>query len=123
MAADPGTYTVRVYAKDGSAAALQANSGNTVVSSPLELKSVTADKSSAAPGETITWTVSAEGGTSVKYCFYLFKDGKILERGAYGTGKTFRYTVSTAGTYTVRVYGKDGSAAALQLTGGSVTVR
>ena len=123
MAADPGTYTVRVYAKDGSAAALQANSGNTVVSSPLELKGVTADKSSAAPGETITWTVSAEGGTSVKYCFYIFKNGKILERGAYGTGKTFRYTVSTAGTYTVRVYGKDGSAAALQLTGGSVTVR
>ena len=121
-ASDPGTYSARVYAKDGSAAALQAESGNTVVASPLVLSGITANKTSAKPGDTVTWTVSASGGSAVKYCFYLFKDGKILQRGSYGTAKTFSYTLSSPGAYTVRVYAKDGSAAALQKEGGKVTV-
>ena len=58
----------------------------------------------------------------MQYCFYLFKDGKILVRGEYGTAKTYSYQAAAPGTYTVRVYAKDGSAAALQLEGGQVTV-
>ena len=119
---EPGNYTARVYAKDGAAEALQLTSAGTTVSSPLMLKSVKPDKSTAAPGDTITWTVSSTGGSAVKYCFYVFKDGKVVDRGAYGTAKTYSYTPDAAGTYTVRVYGKDGSADPLQLNGGSVTV-
>ena len=115
---------MRVYGKDGSAAALQLEGGSvTVAAPPLSLKSVTANKSTASVGNTVTWTVTTAGGSSgVKYCFYVFKDGKIAQRGSYGTAKTCSYKVTAPGAYTVRVYGKDGSAAALQLEGGSVTV-
>ena len=39
--------------------------------------------------------------------FSCFKDGAILERGAYGAANTYTFTAAAAGTYTVRVYAKD----------------
>ena len=123
-ASAPGTYTARAYVKDAAGTIVNLTGGSVTVAAadPLVLNGVSANKTSAAPGETVTWTVSASGGTSVQYCFYLLQNGKILERGSYGTAKTFSYMANDPGTYSVRVYAKDGSAAALQADSGNTVV-
>ena len=119
-----GVYTARVYVKDASGTAVNLTGGKvTVASSPLTIGSITANTASAATGATITWTASASGGTgTLQYCFYIFKDGKILERGAYGTARTYSYTPTAAGTYTARVYVKDASGTAVNKTSGNTVV-
>ena len=121
---ETGTWTVRVYVKDASGTVVTLDNAGTVTvaGGPLTLTGVSANTTSAAVGEAITWTANASGGTAVRYCFYVFKNGQIISRGSYGTAKTFTYTPDSAGTWSVRVYAKDGSAAALQLNGGSVIV-
>ena len=90
---------------------------------PLSVTGITANRSSAKPGEPLTWSASASGGTgSLQYCFYIFKDGKIIERGSYGSTKTYSYKAEAPGTYTARVYVKDSAGTIANLTGGSVTV-
>ena len=121
-----GTYTVRVYVKDSSGTAVSLdNAGRVTVSAaPPVISGVTVNKTSASVGSTLTWTAAASGGSgTLQYCFYVFKDGKIAERGSYGTAKTYSYKATAAGTYTVRVYVKDTSGTTVTLDkAGSVTV-
>ena len=120
-----GTYTVRVYVKDGSGTTVSLDNAGavTVSNTPLSLTGVTPSRTTVTVGESIAWTASASGGTgTIQYCFYVFKDGKISVRGAYSTAKTYTYTPTAAGTYTVRVYAKDGTGTAQNLTGGAVNV-
>ena len=111
--AAPGTYTVRVYVKDSSNAVSAKDNAApvTVTPSPVPvILGVTANKTASGVGQPITWTAVATGGSgTLKYCFYVFKDGKIAERGSYGTSKIYTYTPAAPGTYTVRVYVKDGN--------------
>ena len=105
-----GVYTVRVYVKDskGLTATLDNAAAVTVSAAPPAITGVTASRTTANVGDSVTWTASASGGTgTLQYCFYVFKDGKIAQRGSYGTAKTYTYTPAAAGTYTVRVYVKD----------------
>ena len=119
-----GTYTARVYVKDASGTAVNLTGGKvTVAASPLTIGSITANTASAATGATITWTASASGGVgTLQYCFYIFKDGKILERGSYGSARTYSFKATAAGTYTARVYVKDASGTAINKTSGNTAV-
>ena len=114
-----GSYTVRVYVKDSANTVVnKMSTAITVANAPIAV-SLTVDKARAAVNEKVTWTVSASGGTgSFQYCFYLFKDGKIKERGSYGAAKTKAYTPTEAGTYTVRVYVKDSAGTVKTQEGG-----
>ena len=124
---ETGTWTVRVYAKDstGTVAALD-NAGAVTVTAtrPLTVSDARADKTAAAIGDPITWTASASGGTApYRYCFYVFKDGAVKERGSYGAANTYTCTPTEAGTWTVRVYVKDASGTVATLDkAGAVTV-
>ena len=124
---ETGTWTVRVYAKDstGTVAALD-NAGAVTVTAtrPLTVSDARADKTAAAIGDPITWTASASGGTApYRYCFYVFRDGAVKERGSYGTANIFTYTPTETGTWTVRVYVKDASGTVATLDkAGAVTV-
>lgn len=87
-------------------------SGIIYVSPPkaLKISSVTTNKSSAPVGTPITWTARTSDGTgTIQYCIYVFQNGKIVQRGEYGSENTYTYTLSAAATYTVRVYAKDSS--------------
>ena len=126
QAAAAGTYTVRVYVKDSSGTTVSLdNAGRVTVSAaPPVISGVTVNKTSADVGDTITWTAAASGGSgTLQYCFYVFKDGSVTERGSYGTTTTYSYQPTAAGTYTVRVYVKDTSGSTVTMDqAGSVKV-
>ncbi len=123
----PGTWTVRVYVKDAAGSTVTADkAGSVSVASaePLTIDGVKANKNGAEPGEDITWTVTASGGTGrLQYCFYVFQDGRVVEKSVFGTGRTYTYTAAEAGTYTVRVYVKDATGTTvIENNAGSVRV-
>ena len=55
--------------------------GGTVTIKPLKIEVLKADRKTAEVGDTVTWTVQASGGGAVQYCFYVFRDGKIVNSG------------------------------------------
>ncbi len=121
-----GTWTVRVYVKDGAgvSATLDNAGAVTVTAGAPSISGVTPSKTTASVGSSITWTANASGGTgTLKYCFYIFRNGAVVQKGSYGTAKTVSYTVDAAGTWTVRVYVKDGAGTVATLdNAGKVTV-
>ncbi len=118
-----GSYTARVYVKDGSGAVQEYTGGAVTVPAQEVFALVTADKTEAELGDTVTWTASAIGGTGkIRYCFYLFVNGEAAERGEYDTVNTYSCTVSEAGTYSVRVYVKDGTGEVQEFGGDEVFV-
>ena len=125
-AAEAGSYSVKVYVKDSAGTIVTKTGGNVTVaapSSPLAVTGVTADKTAAKPGDSITWTAAASGGSgTLRYNFYLYKDGALLQKGSYTTAKTFTYTASEAGSYSVKVYVKDSAGTIVTKTGGNVTI-
>ena len=121
-----GNYAVKVYVKDGASAVVTKTGGAVTVSAPaapLSVASVSANKSSSAAGEAVTWTAAASGGTgTLRYNFYIYQDGTLIHKGGYSTSKSITYTPTVAGTYSVKVYVKDGASAVVTKTGGTVTV-
>ena len=121
----PGEYTVKAFVKDGSGATANLTGGKVMVGSsePFAVSSVKADRTMAKIGDTITWTAEASGGTgTLKYCFYVYKDGATVFKGSYGTARTFTYTPAAAGSYSVKVFVKDAAGAMVSLVSGKVTV-
>ena len=120
-----GIWKVKAFVKDSSGTAVSLVGGEVTVGSnePLTVKSLTADKSPAKVGDKITWTASATGGTgTLKYCFYVYNGSTVVQKGTYGTAKTFSYTPTEAGTYKAKVFVKDGAGTVLNKTDGAVTV-
>ena len=123
---EAGTYKGKVYVKDaadtkvsklGTAITVTAGSAAPVISS------IKANKTSAATGETITWTGTAAGGTgTLQYYFIVYKDGTKVKTRAYSTKKTFAYTPEEAGVYKVRVYVKDAADSKVNKLSKGVTV-
>jgi hypothetical protein len=104
---EAGTYKVRAYVKD-STGTVAKNSANVIVSPPLSITSVKANKSSVDVGTAITWKATADGGDGTKtYRFLLYKDGELLTSSKFTTAATYKYTPKVAGTYKVRAYVKD----------------
>ena len=84
---------------------------------------ITPDRAAAAAGETVTWTAEASGGMgALKYRFYVYRDGSPVQKGDYAKANTLSYAPALPGTYTVRVYVKDGNGTWESLTGGAVSV-
>ncbi len=125
-AADTGTYSVKVYVKDSAGTVVTKTGGSCTVggsSAPLAVSGLSVSKTSAASGDTLTWTASASGGTgTLRYNFYVYKDGVVVQKGGYAAAKTFSYTAAEAGTYSVKVYVKDGAGTIVTKTGGACLV-
>ena len=126
-----GTYSVKVYIRyQGSTdGMLQSKEGGSVLvtaaspAGPLSLTGVTPDKTTASIGDTVTWTAAATGGSgTLQFCFYIYKDGAVVQKGGYGAAKTVSYKITEAGTYTAKVFVKDGSGAAANKMSAGVAV-
>ena len=121
-----GTYKVKVFVKDNAGKSASRMSGDTPVTAaaaPPTVVGITADKTSAAVGEEITWTAVVTGGTvPVKYCFYIYQNGTVIHKTGYGTSKTVSYTPTAAGNYTVKVFVKDGLGKTANKVSGSTAV-
>ncbi len=105
---ETGTYTIVGFVSDGDDEQDNLASDDIVVYVPLSITSITADKSNSDTGKPITWTASATNGSGAKtYLFRLFKDNVQLVSGTWGTSRTYSYTPTAAGTYSVVCYVKD----------------
>lgn len=70
--------------------------------------SVTADKKTVNAGDAVTFKASVKNPEgSVQYKFDLYKDGKLISAGSYGSSDKFVYTTADAGEYYVSVTAKD----------------
>ncbi len=102
---------------------LQASVASGTLSIPLAVSSVKANKTSAAVGEKLTWTVTASGGSgTLQYYFILYKDGTKLKTRSYSAANNFSYTPAEAGSYKVRVYVKDAADNKVNKLSAAVTV-
>ena len=125
-----GLTDIYYAADETSWAAITVQSGNTELNSVTihyhavpTITSVTANKTTAAVGEAITWTAKASGGIgTLKYCFFLYKDGTRIKTQAYSTKNTFSYTPTEPGTYKVKAYVKDAADTKVYKTSKGVTV-
>ena len=87
------------------------------------IDSVAADRTAAKPGETVTWTAGASGGSgTLRYCFCVYKDGAVLEKGRYGDENSFSFTPSEAGSYAAKAFVRDGEGTKTSRMGDTVTV-
>ena len=122
----PGAYTALTFVRDTRYVEMaQEESGATDVSVPeLVLTEVTADKTSATVGDTITWTATSTGGYDVIYLFILYRDGVQIAQTVYDSARTYSHTPTAPGVYTVKAYARSrafGASVSKDATGG-VTV-
>ncbi len=122
-----GTWKAKVFVMDGAGTKVSLLGGNVTVtapSSPLTVTGIKANTSMTTVGDPITWTATATGGSgTLKYCFYIYKDGTVIQKGtAYGTGRTVTYAPTSAGIYSAKVFVMDAAGTKISLLGGSVTV-
>ena len=84
---------------------------------------VSANKTSASVGDTVTWTASTSNADgAVTYKFDLYKNGSKISTGNYGSSSTFSYKFTEGGDYYVAVSAKD-SGSNSEVSGKSATIK
>ena len=88
------------------------------ITNPLKITSF--NTSLASPqnaGRKITMSASASGGEgTIKYQFYAYLNGKLVSKSAYSTTKTYVWTPTKAGTYTIKVVARDSKGTVVKTT-------
>ena len=104
----PGTYHIDVYATDGKGQwKVNSRPGILVTgSASLDITSINVNKTSAAPGDTVKYSVSTTGGVT-GYIYCVFRNGQQLTM-TNSTSSSFSYTIPSDGVYTMTVYATDG---------------
>ena len=123
---EAGSYKAKVFVKDSAGKSATRLSGVTTVTdgeAPLAISGLTVNKSTAAVGDPLVWTAAASGGSgTLRYCFYIYRDGTVVQKGSYGTTNVYSYTPTLAGTYSAKVFVKDGAGKSASKTGGNCIV-
>lgn len=111
---EPGTYNIKLYVKDISCDENYEDSASMeflvdeVNREPVVIKEVIMDKKNKLlVGETINIKVIAQGGTDIKYSFFVKQDNKHIESISYGSCSWVNYTPEKPGDYEVEVRVKD----------------
>lgn len=122
----PGEYTVWLSVKDAAGKTADVQGARVVVryaDDSLRVLSVTADKTNAAKGQTITWTAAAQGGRGDKqYRFDIYKGSILIFGTEYGSSDQVSYLVEQGGVYKVKAYVKDEAGTEAFKLGDSVSV-
>ncbi len=105
-----GVYFVHAFARDGSAT--RGIIERYVLMPPLTVLSVTADKTDALAGETLTWTTAVSGGTGyeIRCQYVLYRDdvpcawSETMTGSWHETAFAWSHAPEEAGTYRVAVW-------------------
>ena len=102
-----GSSLTRVMAPVGSVGWLWAEAQGLLAALSAE---VACDRSSAAIGESASWTATAAGGAGAyQYQFTLYRNGQLEYYGEFGGENRFTWTFTDPGSYTVTVLVTDDS--------------
>lgn len=111
---EPGTYNIKLYVKDISYDGNYEDYADMeflvdeVNRKPVVIKEVITDKKkSILVGETINIKAIAEGGTDIKYSFYVKQNNKVIESISYGSCNWVNYTPEKTGDYELEVRVRD----------------
>ncbi|MDY3827498.1 MAG: alpha-amylase family glycosyl hydrolase [Clostridium sp.] len=106
-----GTYTFVVYAKDDNGSQKTETIDVNVISNPITPLKITSFKTSVASpqevGKTIKLSATATGSGTVRYHFYAYLNGKVVQQSALSTAKIYSWKPTKAGTYTIKVVATD----------------
>ena len=106
-----GTYTVEVFAQDDDSNQATKTITYIVKSAPVNPLKITSFTTSVASpqqvGKTITLSAVAKGSGTVRYHFYAYLNGKVVQQSALSTAKTYSWKPTKAGTYTLKVVATD----------------
>ena len=122
VAEEAGEYDVLVKIKDNDGVIRGIQSGMVMVYAPLMIGSVDSS-AEAALGETIVWTVNAQGGAApLTYAFDVFVNGEEIDGTTFGESNTFAYTPDIAGSYSVNARVRDAKGNTVELLSGDTMV-
>ena len=100
-----GVYKVKAYVKDAAGKEVSKLSETTPV---LEVLSAVPDRTGAAAGEYIYWTVTMVGETAARQIRYdLYRDGQLVEPGFPVATPNYGFILAEPGVYSVRVTVQD----------------
>jgi hypothetical protein len=106
---EPGNYKVQGFVKDATGK-IEWDLSNEIVVTGVSTELKITEISGSADDGTITWNVTAVGGTEpYQYAFYVFKDGTRVDMQWYGAASTFTYKPKDAGSYQAQAFVKDGT--------------
>lgn len=106
-----GTYQIYVYEKDNLETNPYSVMGSTSLNvfNPVVISSVNAN-GYMYEGKQAKLTSSITGGSTsgISYQYAVYKDGTLISSSNYNTSPSYSFTPSTYGTYSVKVFAKDG---------------
>ncbi len=113
---EPGSYKLQVRAKDITEARSEYCYSKTIVieqaAARLTLKAVSVSQTSAAVGESATWTSEATGGAGgTQYNYVLLKDGEVYRNIGWRSENRFTFTFTEPGSYRLQIRAKDATEA------------
>ena len=122
----PGEYDIWLSVKDEAGKTADVQGARVVVryaDDSLRVLSVTADKTNAAKGQTITWTAAVQGGTGNRqYRFDVYRDTVIVYSTDFGPSEQISYLTEKGGSYKAKVHVKDEAGSEVSKLGDSVPV-
>ncbi|NMD37963.1 MAG: hypothetical protein GYA87_04695, partial [Christensenellaceae bacterium] len=106
---NPGFYKVIAFVKDATGKIKTSTTGSIdYVKNWLENVAPPQIESSIGLGNSINVKTYLRHGTGIyKYAYYIYKDGKILQKFPYTSNPTLVYRPTSIGTYQVKVFVKD----------------
>jgi len=119
-----GVYALNVTVQDATGTVSEKHTVSVPVNlRALEILSMTADKASCQTEETITFTVTAEGGKApYSYAFEVIQDGVSLGKSAAQAENVYAYIPQTVGTYTMIAHVTDAYGTTVQMTSAEIPV-
>ena len=118
---ESGEYTAEARVRDASLTTVRKESPVVHVYDPIEVLTLTADRSEALAGEPVVWTAKVNGGKgSLTYSWMIYW-GDVLEFTCSTGENSVSWAPMRAGAYAVVVTATDEDGSAAQLRGGAVT--
>ncbi len=118
-----GNYSLRVYLEDNYSSSEEITSDYVKVLWELSLDSIKLSTTNAVEGQEILCSVTVDGGMGdYLYCFSVFKDDKVVRRGAFISENSISIILDEEGAYRILCAVKDSRQTIVSAFSDTVTV-